>query len=60
MHRAGAGLEWSLSAETMSLFADLLDPLVAPGGPGHQYLSCGKDGIEVMASVGEYPQDLRP
>jgi hypothetical protein len=44
----------------MSLFADFLDPLVATGGPGHQYLSCGKGEIEVMISVGEYPPDLRP
>jgi hypothetical protein len=60
MHRGATGFDWSLSSETMLLFADLLAPLVAPSRPGHQYLRCGKEGIEVMVSVGEYPPDLRP
>ena len=61
MRSSDFGFEWALSSQNMIDFADALDVLAESHGPGHQYPECGvSDEIAVMASCGEYPDDLRP
>jgi hypothetical protein len=55
---SGSGFEWVLDAETLTRFADLVDPL--EGSIGHQYLDASPGvAATVMVSRGEYPDDPR-
>lgn len=51
---------WELDASSAEWFAELIDVLAVPSKRGHQYLEHlrSSGNIVVMASCGEYPEDL--
>jgi hypothetical protein len=51
---------WELDASSAERFAELIDVLAVPSARGHQYLEHLRSSgdIVVMASCGEYPEDL--
>ena len=56
MSRAGAILEWQLSASEAALVSQQLRELAASPAPAHVYLDPASNlaGVQVMASKGEY------
>ena len=51
---------WRVNEEDWFAFQELVEPLTR-GAPGHQALQCHAGGdIDVLVSVGEYPDDLKP
>jgi hypothetical protein len=51
---------WRIDEEGWYEFQQLVEPLTR-GAPGHQALQCHAGGdIDVLVSVGEYPDDLKP
>jgi hypothetical protein len=61
MRTSGRDFEWAMDADTKTAFADAVEILAEANVPNHQYLTCNVTGeIAVMASCGEYPDDLVP
>jgi len=58
---AEAGVfHWRMDEEGWYEFQQLVEPLTR-GAPGHQALQCHAGGdIDVLVSVGEYPDNLKP
>jgi hypothetical protein len=58
---SGSGFEWHLDSDTMTTFAEMIDPLAVANSPGHQFLECRvSEEICVLVSCGEYPANLHP
>lgn len=54
-------LAWEMAPADAARFSELLNALAASPLPAHQYLDCASGcGIEVKASLGEYPDEFRP
>lgn len=61
MRAAGNDLVWEMTPADAARFSELLGALAAWPSPAHQYLDCASgNGLTVVASLGEYPDDFRP